>query len=89
MKITIHDNTIDRINSMLEDSTKNCIRIQAKGSCWGGLNLEVVLDEQRENDDVVIDKGVKIVVDKSLSHFFTDATIEYKNTFLGYAFKVY
>lgn len=89
MKITIHKNTIDRINSMLADSNKDCIRIQANGSCWGGLNLEVVLDEQRENDDIVIDKGVKIVVDKSLSYFFTDATIEYKNTFLGYAFKVY
>lgn len=33
MKLTIHENTIDRINSMLADSDKDCIRIQANGSC--------------------------------------------------------
>lgn len=89
MKVKIHDNTIDKIKEMLNNSTKDAVRIIVNGACWGGLNLDVVLDEQHENDDVCIDKGIKIVADKKISHFFTDATIEYKNTFLGYAFKVY
>lgn len=30
-----------------------------------------------------MDNGIKIVTDKKISHFFTDATLEYKNTILG------
>lgn len=89
MKVKIHDNTIDKIKSMIANSEKDTIRIKACTAGWAGLNIEIVLDEQQENDDVVIYKGIKIVADKKISHFFTDATIEYKNTILGYAFKVY
>lgn len=89
MKVKIHDNTIEKVKDMLSSSGKDALRIEANSSCWAGLNIEVVLDEQRENDDVSIDRGVKIVADKSISHFFTDATIEYKRTILGKKFKVY
>lgn len=89
MKVKIHPNTVDKIKSMLYNSEKDAIRIKACSAGWAGLNIEVVLDDQHDNDDVVIDNGVKIVADKSISHFFTDATIEYKKTFFGRKFKVY
>lgn len=89
MKVKIHPNTFEKIENMLKESGKEAIRIKATSSCWAGLNTEVVLDEQRENDEISIDRGIKIVADKSISHFFTDATIEYKNTILGKKFKIY
>lgn len=89
MKVKIHPNSIDKVKDMLANSDKDAIRIEACSSGWAGLNIKVVLDEQHENDDVVIDNGIKIVADKKISHFFTDATLEYKNTILGKKFKVY
>ena len=89
VKVKIHPNTLDKVKDMLDNSDKDALRIKACSSGWAGLNIEVVLDEQRENDDVVMDNGIKIVADKKISHFFTDATLEYKNTILGKKFKIY
>ncbi len=89
MKVKIHPNTLDKVKDMINNSDKDALRIKACSSGWAGLNIEVVLDEQRENDDVVMDNGIKIVADKKISHFFTDATLEYKNTILGKKFKIY
>ena len=88
MKVKIHPNTLDKVKDMLDNSDKDALRIKACSSDHR-LNIEVVLDEQRENDDVVMDNGIKIVADKKISHFFTDATLEYKNTILGKKFKIY
>lgn len=89
MKVKIHPNTINMIKDMLSKSDKDAIRIKACSAGWAGLNIEVVLDEQHDNDDMVMDNDVKIIADKKISHFFSDATIEYKNTILGRKFKVY
>lgn len=89
MRVKIHENTVDLLKDMLSKSEKDAVRIQACSAGWAGLNIEVVLDKQKDNDDIVIDNGIKIVADKKISHFFTDATLEYKNTILGRKFKVY
>lgn len=86
--IKIHENTIEHIKSMIENSPNNSIRILAKKGCWSGIDWEIVLDEQKEDDVIFQDKGVKILVEKRLAKLFSNATIEYKTTFFGKKFVI-
>ena len=62
MKVKIHPNTVDKIKSMISKNEKDAIRIKACSAGWTGLNIEVILDEQHDNDDVVIDNGIKTII---------------------------
>lgn len=84
--IKIHENTIEQIRSMIETSSQDSIRVLAKKGCWSGIEWDIVLDEQKNDDIVFEDKGVKILVEARLVKLFSNATIEYKNTFFGKKF---
>jgi Fe-S cluster assembly iron-binding protein IscA len=73
---------------MLKEQNKEAVRIAKCGVGWGGLQLDIVLDEQKNGDDVVVDKGIKIVADKSFSSFFTSALIAHKDGIFGPRFKL-
>lgn len=88
MVVSIDENSIPLIKKMLKEQNKEAFRIKKCGVGWTGLQLEFVLDEQRENDDVVIDHGIKIVADKSFSFFFTSALITHKDGMFGARFKL-
>lgn len=86
--IKIHENTIEYIKAMLSDSSNNSIRVTAKKGCWSGIEWNIVLDEQKDNDVIFEDKGVKILVEPKFAKLFSDATIEYKDTFFGKKFVI-
>lgn len=81
--IKIHENTIDYINELLKNSQSKSIRILGKKGCWSGIDWEFVLDEQKEDDVVFEDKGIKILVEPRFAKLFSAATIELKTTFFG------
>jgi len=88
MIVSIDEKSIPLIREMLKEQNKDAVRIKQCGVGWGGLHLEIVLDEQKESDDVVIDQGIKIVADKSFSFFFTSALITHKDEMFGPRFKL-
>ena len=88
MIVSIDEKSRTLLMQMLKDQNKEAVRIEKRGAGWGGLQLEIVLDEQRPNDDTVIDNGIKIVADKSISFFFTSALITHKNGLYGPIFKL-
>ena len=88
MVVSIDEKSIPLIKEMLKDQNKEAVRIAKRGVGWGGLQLEIVLDEQKPTDDVVVDKGTKIVADKSFSFFFTSALITHKDGMFGPRFKL-
>ena len=59
MKVKIHPNTLDKVKDMLNNSDKY-LKNKSLFLWLRGLNIEVVLDEQHENDDVVMDNGIEI-----------------------------
>lgn len=81
--IRIHENTIDYINKLLENSQSKSIRILGKKGCWSGIEWEIVLDEQKEDDVIFEDNRIKILVESRFAKLFSDATIERKTTFFG------
>lgn len=88
MVVSIDEKSIPLIKKMLKEQHKEAVRIADRGVGWGGLQLEIVLDEQKENDDVVVDQCIKIVADKSFSFFFTSALITHKDGMFGPRFKL-
>lgn len=88
MIVSIDEKSIPLIKEMLKEQDKEAVRIKKCGVGWGGLQLEIVLDEQKENDDVVIYQDIKILADKSFSFFFTSALITHKDGMFGPRFKL-
>ncbi|NMM63653.1 adhesin [Clostridium sp. P21] len=88
MKVTIDEKTVEIIKNMLKEQNKTAVRIAKTGVACGGIQKEIVMDEEKENDDVVMDQGIKIVADKSISFYFTSAVITHKEGIYGIRFKV-
>ena len=90
MVIKVHYNAVKHLQKMIDnDDTKSkVIRIKSNGSSWGGINWDIVLDEQKDNDVAVTDKSFTIVVEESLAKLFSVATIDYRKTFAGYKFVI-
>ena len=90
MVIKVHYNAAKHLQKMLDkDETKSkVLRIISNGYSWSGINWDIVLDEQRDDDVISKDKGFTVVVEEKLAKFFSVATIEYKRTFAGYNFVI-
>ena len=70
MNIKFKDGTTEILKSELNKKGKSAVRIVIQGIGWGGPKLGLVLDEQKENDDVTKIEDVTILVDKSLVEDF-------------------
>lgn len=87
MIIKVHYNAVKHLQKILDKSTSefNVLRITS-GCSWSGIHWNIVLDEQKDDDIIAIDKGFKIAIQKDLAATISVATIQYKKTFAGYKF---
>lgn len=88
MKFSISNDTIDALKKSLDNKGKDAVRIVIKGFGWGGPSFGVVLDEQKSEDDIHIENGIKIVADKEFSFLFDDAKIVHTKGIFGDNFNV-
>lgn len=72
--ITVSENAAKKVKSLIEESgfTKSFLRVAVKGGGCSGLSYDLSFDtEEKDNDTLAEDKGVKILVDnKSLLYLF-------------------
>jgi len=59
------------------------IRILVTEGGWRGAYLVMALDEQKENDEVFMDRGVKFLIDKALFERVKPISIDYVRSTLG------
>lgn len=88
MIVAIDEKSLPLLYKILEEQNKEALRIKNCGYGCGGFQFEIVPDEEKPNDDVVIDNNIKIVADKSFSFFFTNALITHKDGIFGPRFKI-
>lgn len=88
MNINLDVTAKDALIKALKEQNKSIVRLAISGFGWGGPNLSVVLDEQRENDTIEIVDGIKFAVNKEEEFVFEDCTVSYKKTLFGEIFKV-
>ena len=70
--VNMSDVAFKDFKQLLEDNKvdNNTVRINLAGMGWSGPMFNLVLDEQKENDDVTKIEDVTILVDKSLVEDF-------------------
>lgn len=88
MNISINESTIDALRKSMEDKKKNAARIVIKGFGWGGPTLGLVLDEQKENDEIIESNGIKFVADKEFAFMLTDVKVNFKKGLFGSTFSI-
>lgn len=88
MNIHLEDAAKDALIKALKEQNKSAVRLSIAGFGWGGPNLSVVLDEQKENDTLVNVEGIDFVANQDEEFVFEDCTVSYKKTFFGETFKV-
>lgn len=75
MRVKIKDEVLKELKDELQKRGKTAVRISLEGFGWGGPRFGVVLDEQRENDDVFEYEGVKFVADNEFAFLINDFEI--------------
>ena len=91
MLIKIHKNTLEKVREIINKEGKEGLRIETCGASCGGTNFNIFPDNiDKKKDFVVTDEsGIKIIMKENIKNMFSDATIEYKKTILGWEFKIY
>lgn len=63
--VAITPTVLNDVISLLNKQNKTAVRFVVAGMCWSGSKFAVVLDEQKENDLVVEQDGVKFVINSN------------------------
>lgn len=88
MKVIIDKKTVCLINKMLNEESKEVVRIKNCGVGCGGFQFEIIMDELKPDDDIVVDNNIKIVADKSFSFYLSNALITHKDGIFGPRLKI-
>lgn len=84
----ITDSALEQIEKMLKSSDIKTIRVTNTGNTCRGMCWEIKIDSKKDTDFVYTDRGITILVDEYLNQFFTNPTIEYRNTINGLKFVI-
>ena len=72
--INLTENAKNQISEVLSDGSGNYVRAFVQGGGCSGFNYGFTIEEDKEEDDFVIDK---LIVDSMSMQYFDNATIDY------------
>jgi len=81
--VTLTDSAADQVREILAERGEGYLRVGVKnGGCAGMEYMMDYVSEPAKFDEVVEDKGVKIVVDAKAVLFILGATVDHETTLL-------
>jgi iron-sulfur cluster assembly protein len=90
--ISITDKGAEKVQEFLAgqsgDVSMAGLRVGVRGGGCSGFQYQLAFDEQRENDLVIEDHGLKLLVDNDSLEFVRGSTIDYEESLQGAGFKV-
>ena len=90
--ITITDKGAAKVHEFLAAQQADLgvagLRVGVRGGGCSGFQYQLAFDEQRENDVVFEDHGLKLLVDSESLQFVRGSTIDYEESLQGAGFKV-
>ena len=85
----VSEEASERIRQFLNEQEKlKPIRILMAEGEWRGPYLVMAVDEQTENDEVFIDRGITFLVDKGLFEKVKPIRIGYTHSTLGWGYTI-
>ncbi len=88
MNLILDEKSREVLSSGLTKKNKSAVRLMIKGFGWGGPQLGIVLDEQREGDIETTVDGIKFVADREESFIFENAKLVYQSGIFGNGVKI-
>jgi iron-sulfur cluster assembly protein len=90
--ISITDKGAEKVHEFLAgqegDVTMAGLRVGVRGGGCSGFQYQLAFDEQRAEDMVFEDHGLKLLVDNASLEFVRGSTIDYEESLQGAGFKV-
>lgn len=90
--ISITDKGAEKVREFLEaqqaDVNLAGLRVGVRGGGCSGFQYQLAFDEQRDNDIVFEDHGLKLLVDNESLQFVRGSVIDYQESLQGAGFKV-
>jgi iron-sulfur cluster assembly protein len=90
--ISITDKGAEKVHEFLAgqegDVSMAGLRVGVRGGGCSGFQYQLAFDEQREDDVVFEDHGLKLLVDNASLELVRGSTIDYEESLQGAGFKV-
>ena len=90
--IEITDKGAEKVHEFLSGQQAEAglagLRVGVRGGGCSGFQYQLAFDEQRDNDTVIEDHGLKLLVDNASLEFVRGSVIDYEESLQGAGFKV-
>ena len=88
MAITLSDNAVNRIRTLVGGNYSKGLRVKVVGGGCSGLQYKMDLDEPREGDKVFERDGAKLVIDRKSFLYLNGTEIDYAETLMTSGFNL-
>jgi iron-sulfur cluster assembly protein len=90
--ITLTDNGAEKVREFLADQAAVAetagLRVGVRGGGCSGFQYALAFDEQRDDDSVFEDKGIRLLVDRASLPYVEGSTIDFVDGLQGAGFRV-
>jgi len=86
--ITLSDNAVNRIRSLVGSDPNKGLRVKVVGGGCSGLQYKMDLDEAREGDKVFERDGAKLVIDRKSFLYLNGTEVDYAETLMTSGFNL-
>ncbi len=90
LPVSITDRAAKRISAVLQNEpASTMLRVAVTGGGCSGFQYDFVLDDQKGDDDLVIEKaGATVLIDSASLDFLKGSEIDFSDEMIGSAFKI-
>ena len=88
MAITLTDNAVMKILSLVSDAPQRGLRVKVVGGGCSGLTYKMDVDTPRDGDKIFERDGAKIVVDRKSFLYLNGTELDYSDSLMDAGFKL-
>jgi iron-sulfur cluster assembly protein len=88
MAISLSDNAVRKIRSLVSDDEKKGLRVKVVGGGCSGLQYRMDLDEERTGDKIFERDGAKLLVDRKSFLYLNGTELDYEEELMTSGFNL-
>jgi iron-sulfur cluster assembly protein len=88
MAISLSDNAVRKIRSLVSDDDKKGLRVKVVGGGCSGLQYRMDLDEERTGDKIFERDGAKLLVDRKSFLYLNGTELDYEEELMTSGFNL-